>query len=163
VLGARFVQAGQVHRGGAGSSTLGSRLPSAGSGDAVLAPSRPTGWRCGYSSAVDQVPMPASTVSGVTNRWRRCCVGGGGSTLRDGPVWPEGAWSADLSAQDRDLVAQDEDLGVLGCLRSGQQSEPAEELAEDQVEESERHCCIWRSLKPASSARGLERHQDAQA
>jgi hypothetical protein len=27
----------------------------------------------------------------------------------------------------------DEDLGVLGCLRSGQQSEPAEELAEDQV------------------------------
>jgi negative regulator of sigma E activity len=44
-----------------------------------------------------------------------------------------------LSAQDRDLVAQDEDLGVLGCLRSGQQSEPADELAEEQVEEFERH------------------------
>jgi hypothetical protein len=44
-----------------------------------------------------------------------------------------------LSAQDRDLVAQDEDLGVLGCLRSGQQSEPADELAQAQVEESERH------------------------
>jgi ribosomal protein S18 acetylase RimI-like enzyme len=44
-----------------------------------------------------------------------------------------------LSTHDRDLVAQDKDLGVLGCLRSGQQSEPAQELAEDQVEESERH------------------------
>jgi hypothetical protein len=40
VLGARFVQAGPVHRGCAGSSTSGSRLPSAGSGDAALAPSR---------------------------------------------------------------------------------------------------------------------------
>jgi hypothetical protein len=40
VLGATFVQAGPVHRGCAGSPTLGCRLPSAGSGDAALAPSR---------------------------------------------------------------------------------------------------------------------------
>jgi len=69
-----------------------------------------------------------------------------GQRREDGPVWPGGAWSAELSAQDRDLVAQDEDLGVLGCLRSGQQSEPAEELAEDQVEESERHAGDGRGL-----------------
>ena len=67
-----------------------------------------------------------------------------GQHREDGPVWPAGVWSADLSGQDRDLVAQEEDLGVVGCLRSGQQSEPAEELAqaqvaEDQVGESERH------------------------
>jgi hypothetical protein len=36
-------------------------------------------------------------------------------------------------------VAQDKDLGVLGCLLSGKQPEPADELAEDQVEESECH------------------------
>jgi hypothetical protein len=53
-----------------------------------------------------------------------------GQRRKDGPVWPGGAWSADLSTQDRDLVAQDEDLGVLECLRSGQQSEPADELAQ---------------------------------
>jgi hypothetical protein len=29
-----------------------------------------------------------------------------------------------LSAQDRDLVAQDEDLGVLGCLRASSPSQP---------------------------------------
>ena len=62
-----------------------------------------------------------------------------GQRREDGPVWPKGARSADLSAQDRDLVAHDEDLGVVGCLRSGQQSEPAEELAQDQREEPDHH------------------------
>jgi hypothetical protein len=77
---------------------------------------------------------PASRIGGAD-------VGlvGGGSTPRGRPGLAGGAWSTDLSTQDRDLVAQDKDLGVLGCLRSGQQSEPAQELAEDQVEESERH------------------------
>jgi hypothetical protein len=40
VLGARFVQAGPVHRGCTAGPTSGCRLPSAGSGDAGLAPSR---------------------------------------------------------------------------------------------------------------------------
>ena len=67
-------------------------------------------------------------------RWQQA-----GQRREDGPVWPTAAWPAALAAQDRDLVAQDEDLGVLGCLFSGQQSKPADELVEDQVEESERH------------------------
>jgi hypothetical protein len=54
-------------------------------------------------------------------------------------VRPAGAGPGDLSAQDRDLVSQHEDLGVLGRLLAGQQREPADELAEDQVEQSQRH------------------------
>jgi hypothetical protein len=48
-----------------------------------------------------------------------------GHRREDGPVWPGGAWSVDLSAQDRDLVAQDEDLGVLdACARASSPSQP---------------------------------------
>jgi hypothetical protein len=73
----------------------------------------------------DQVPMPAQQCLRRPESmepmllWEEA-----GQRREDGPVWPGGAWSVDLSAQDRDLVAQDEDLGVLGCLRSGQLSEP---------------------------------------
>jgi len=72
VLGATFVQAGQVHRGYAGS------------------PREEAGQR-----------------------------------REDGPVWPEGAWSAELSAQDRDLVAQDEIAAFLdACARASGLSQP---------------------------------------
>jgi len=57
----------------------------------------------------------------------------------DGPVWPGGVRSGDLSAQHRDLVSQHEQLGVLGRLPTGEQCEPAEELTQDQVEQSQRH------------------------
>lgn len=68
-------------------------------------------------------------------------------------VRPEGAWPSDLSAQDHDLVSQHENLGVLGRLLAGQQREPAEEPAENEVEESEHH--DWRSswtFSPAAKA-----------
>ena len=45
-------------------------------------------------------------------------------------------------------MAQHEQLCVLGCLPAGQQSKPAEELAEDQVEESKHH--RWRSSRPST-------------
>jgi hypothetical protein len=45
----------------------------------------------------------------------------------------------DRSAQDRDLLSQHEDLGVLGRLLAGQQREPAGELAEDELEQSKCH------------------------
>jgi hypothetical protein len=48
-------------------------------------------------------------------------------------------WPGDLSAQHRDLMAQHEDLGVLGRLPAGQEREPADELTEDQVEQPQRH------------------------
>jgi len=54
-------------------------------------------------------------------------------------VGPGGTWPGDRAAQDRDLVPKHEDLGVLGGLSAGEHYEPADELMEDQVEESERH------------------------
>ena len=111
-------------------------------------------------AAFDQVPMPAQHCLRCHESmepmllWKQA-----GQRREDGPVWPKGAWSADLSAQDRDLVAQAEDLGVLGCLRSGQQSEPAEELAEDQVEDSEAHAGDDRGPpQPEAKAAG-QRHR----
>jgi hypothetical protein len=46
---------------------------------------------------------------------------------------------AELSTQHRDLVAQHEDLDVLGILRPRQQQEQSEEPDEDQVEHAKRH------------------------
>ena len=76
--------------------------------------------------------------------WEQPCQG-----CEDGPVWPGGARSGDVAAQHCDLVAQDEQLGVLGRLPASEQREPAKELAHDQVEELE--CHGWRS-SPTSSA-----------
>jgi hypothetical protein len=56
-----------------------------------------------------------------------------GQRREHGAVWPGGAWAGDLTAQDRDLMSEYEDFGVLGRLLAGQQREPAEELAEDEV------------------------------
>ena len=53
-----------------------------------------------------------------------------------------------LPTQNRDLVPWDEDLGVLGCLPAGEQGEPADELIEDQVEQSQRHG--WRSSRTSA-------------
>jgi hypothetical protein len=44
-----------------------------------------------------------------------------------------------LPPQDRDLVAQDEDLGVLRGGRSREQREPVEYPAEDQIQQARRH------------------------
>jgi len=46
-------------------------------------------------------------------------------------------------------VSEDEELGVLGRLPAGQQCEPAGELAEDQVEQSQRHG--WRSSRTSAT------------
>jgi hypothetical protein len=43
------------------------------------------------------------------------------------------------SAQDRDLVAKDEQLDVFGGWRAAEQHQPIEESIEDQVEETQRH------------------------
>jgi hypothetical protein len=58
-----------------------------------------------------------------------------GQRRKDGPVRPGEAWPGHLSAQDRHLVSQHEDLGVLGRLPAGQQCEPTGELTEDEVQQ----------------------------
>jgi hypothetical protein len=57
------------------------------------------------------------------------------------------AWR--LPAQYRDRMSQHEDLGVVGRLAAGGQAKPADELTEDQVEESERHG--WRSSQASAT------------
>jgi hypothetical protein len=111
---------------------------------------RPTGRAVWHGPvASDQLAMPAqqglrchepmvSTLGGEQSGQRR----------EHGAVWPGGAWAGDLTAQDRDLMSEYEDFGVLGRLLAGQQREPAEELAEDEVEESQRH--DWRSSRTSS-------------
>jgi len=58
-----------------------------------------------------------------------------GQCREDGPVRPGKAWPGDLSAQDRELMAEHQDLSVLGCLPAGQEYEPPGELTEDEVEQ----------------------------
>jgi len=58
-------------------------------------------------------------------------------------------WPGDLPAQHRHLVSEHEDLGVLGRLPAGQQCEPAGELAEDEIEQSQRH--DWRSSRTSAT------------
>jgi hypothetical protein len=41
--------------------------------------------------------------------------------------------------QDRDLVAQDQDLGVLDIVGARQQGQPAAQPHEDQVKQAESH------------------------
>ena len=57
----------------------------------------------------------------------------------DGPVRPVHARSWVGAAQDGDLVAQHEELDVLGGGRAAQQDQPAAEPGEDQVEQPQRH------------------------
>jgi hypothetical protein len=55
-----------------------------------------------------------------------------------------------MSAQDGDLVTEQQDLDVLRCVGSGEQRQPGQHAGEDQVHESkghgERSC--WAACKP---------------
>jgi hypothetical protein len=51
-----------------------------------------------------------------------------------GPVQP---WPGIGAAQHGDLVSQDEQLGVLGGRRPAEQDQPAAELDEDEIEQTE--------------------------
>src|ERR671921_540857 len=54
-------------------------------------------------------------------------------------VGPGRSWPANLTAQHRDLVAQDEDFHVLGGGTASDEHEPAEYPYRDQVQQSEQH------------------------
>ena len=59
-----------------------------------------------------------------------------------GSVRPVQPWPRVGAAQDGDLVAQHEELDVLGGGRSGHQQEQPEHLPEDQVQQPQRHVGI---------------------
>jgi len=58
-----------------------------------------------------------------------------------GPVSPVRFRAGDLTAQDRDLMPQYQDLHVLRGVAAGEQRHPAEQLGHRQVEEAEEHEC----------------------
>jgi hypothetical protein len=57
----------------------------------------------------------------------------------EGAVDPGERRAGVAAAQHRDLVAQQQDLEVLGSVSPGEQHEPAEDAAQHEVCESERH------------------------
>jgi hypothetical protein len=59
-----------------------------------------------------------------------------GQRGHDRPVGPGQPRGLDLALEHGDLMAQDEDLGVLGAVGAGQQGEPAEHAEHHQVSES---------------------------
>ena len=64
-----------------------------------------------------------------------------GSALRiasgqDCPIGPGQPRGSDLALEHGDLMAQDEELGVLGTVEPGEQGEPAEYAQHGQVRES---------------------------
>jgi hypothetical protein len=98
-------------------------------------------WSSGRAVGMAQWPRTRawcqrSRVSGVTKRWCRRCLGRSlvkaARTARSGHV-------ARGLVTCRHSTPTSCRSGVLGGLAAGKQCEPAEELAQDQVEESERH------------------------
>jgi hypothetical protein len=53
------------------------------------------------------------------------------------PVFEAG--SADLTAQHRDFMAQDQDLHILRGGTAGEQPKPAEHRDRDQIQQSKQH------------------------
>jgi hypothetical protein len=99
---------------------------------------------------LEQLPMPAQQRLRRHEPMASALLGEQPGQRREyGAVWPGGGWPGDLSAQHRHFVSEDEELGVLGRLPAGQQCEPAGELAEDQVEQSQRHG--WRSSRTSAT------------
>jgi hypothetical protein len=60
-------------------------------------------------------------------------------TGEHGPVSPLRFRAGDLAAQDRDLVPQHQDLGVLRGAAAREEHYPAEQLDHEQIDEAEEH------------------------
>ena len=58
-----------------------------------------------------------------------------GQRGHDRPVGPGQPRGLDLALEHGDLMAQDQDLGILGAVRPGKQGEPAEHAQHRQISE----------------------------
>jgi hypothetical protein len=104
-----------------------------------------------------QVPMPAQQGRGLDDQAMPGRAGSRrASPSQHHPVGPVQAWSSHLAAKHRDLVAQPEQLGVLGRCASREQREPSQHLAGQQIEQSQGHAPIiaggWLLRRTCSSA-----------
>jgi len=75
-------------------------------------------------------------VAGVTSRW---CFGNRRINTARIARSPSPAAASDPPAQYRDLVAQHQQLGVLGRSGPGEHNQPADDPGEEQVEQAQRH------------------------
>ena len=62
-----------------------------------------------------------------------------GQRGQDRPVSPRQPWCPSIALEHGELVAQEEDLGVLGAIRPGEQAKPAEDAEHRHVGESQGH------------------------
>ena len=62
-----------------------------------------------------------------------------GQCGQDRPVGPVEPGPGDLAAQDGEFMAEDQDLGVLRRLAAAEQLQPAKDLGDGEVQESDRH------------------------
>jgi hypothetical protein len=56
-----------------------------------------------------------------------------------GAVGPAHSWARRTAPEHGELVAQDEDLDRLGCIESGVQHHPTQELGQHQIDQPQRH------------------------
>ena len=149
----------RVRRGCVGIPRWGSRWPGAGSGRAgrrgwLVGRVGSAGWSSGGRSSWR---CQRRMVAGVTSSPRRRGPGSsraeGGDQGAVGPAHPR-AWRA--PSEHGELVAQDQDLDVLGGVGSGAQHDPAQELGEHQVDQPQRHQGIMPGLRQRRSSRSEE-------
>ena len=62
-----------------------------------------------------------------------------GQCGQDRPAGPAGPGPGDLTAQDGEFMAQDQDLGVLRRLAAAEQLQPAKDPDDGEVQEPDRH------------------------
>jgi hypothetical protein len=98
-----------------------------------------SGW-LGGPAAGDESPVPAQDRGGRDEHSeasaRREESGQGGD---QGSVWPADPRPRSAPLKHSELVAQNEDLDLLGGVGSGAQHHPAQELGEQEVDQSQRH------------------------
>jgi hypothetical protein len=71
-----------------------------------------------------------------------------------GVAGPAHSWARRTAPEHGELVAQDEDLDLLGCIGSGVQHHPTQELGQHQIDQPQRH----RRIMPGPVSDELARH-----
>src|ERR1022692_3706651 len=114
--------------------------------DAAVSPGRILPWQTQHQVAdllagrraaglarVRPLALDQAAVPGEQRTWRDQAVAAQpgwqqpGQRSQDRPVGPVEPGPGDLAAQDRDLMAEDQDLGVLRRLTAAQQEQPAKD------------------------------------
>jgi hypothetical protein len=88
----------------------------------------------------DQAAVPGQQCAGSDDAVQTQPLGEqAGQGGQDRSIWPGGSRPGHLTAKHRDFVAQDQGLDVLGPSFAGEQPEPAEHRARDQIQQSKQH------------------------